>query len=359
MRPISRLLITAARRFGRFAVLLLVLPAVALFCFWLWLIDYNPILFVVVGLVALPTAMLAVALLIGTLFAGLRRSTAKGVTRQEAPGLWLLWDRIAGPQRSTRTVLILSDDLNASVAEERTIFGLLGRRVFLTVGLPLLAVTDEEAIGAILAHEDAHVRNKDTNGGLNLVEFEKSFDAVFDYAPPGSSISGSLLYAALGGMSEAFEHENIRLSRQAEIAADRHASASSHAAEAARALLLVAAAGVLFKQQVYEPLDKELKGAMRAPRPPLDRLLEKADILSSADRLQEYAQAGWQLPDDEKSSHPSWSDRLAALGFASLPELRPITRSAISTLVTKSTVSEHIARFNTEWTSRVEDFLER
>lgn len=355
----SRMIISAGRRFGRFAVLFFVVPAAIIFCVWMSLLDSHPVWFIAGGFVAMPIATTAAAFLFGTLFAGFRRSKIKGVSKAEAPGLWAHWEKIAGARRAARTIIALDHNLNASVREERTLLGLLGRRLFLTVGIPLLAVTDEKGLAAILAHEDAHVRNKDTNGGLNLAEFENSFGFVFEYAPPGVTISGSLLHAAIGWLSESFEREDIRLSREAEIRADRHAAASGNAKQAARALLLIAAADVLFKEKVYDPLHRELMGALRPPRPPLERLMETAGQLSEHAYLNACAQKAWERPDDEKSTHPSWAQRLTALGYAEAPDIEPITVSALSTLFSSNTAERYIAEFNKAWTEQMEDYLQR
>jgi Zn-dependent protease with chaperone function len=355
----SRLIISAGRRFGRFAVLFFVVPALIIFCVWMSLLDSHPIWFIASGFVAMPIATTALAFLFGTLFAGFRRSKVKGISQAEAPGLWALWRSVAGPRRAARTVVVLEDELNASVHEERTLFGLLGNRLFLTVGIPMLAVTDETAFAAILAHEDAHVRNKDTNGSLNLAEFENGFGFVFEYAPPGETITGSLLHSAIGWLSQSLERENIRLSRDAEIKADRHAASSGDAAQAARALLLIGAADMHFQEKVYEPLDHELRGALRAPRPPLDRLLSTAGALREPACLNAFARKAWESPQREKSTHPSWAQRLAALGYAQPPDLDPIAATALSTLVTSSAAERHIAEFNAKWTARMEDYLQR
>ncbi|WP_192365484.1 M48 family metallopeptidase [Mesorhizobium mediterraneum] len=135
----------------------------------------------------------------------------EGITRDSAPKLWAVWESVAGKHRASRTTIVLSSDLNASIGEVRPFLGLLGRRAILTVGIPLLAVTDEKAFSAILAHENAHLKNRDTNGGLNLAELDKSFDLIFEYAPPGKTVSGSLFYWILAPLSYSLEREGIRL----------------------------------------------------------------------------------------------------------------------------------------------------
>lgn len=222
----SRLILLAGEHFGRFAILFFALPLFFPLGVWLYFLDIHPIVLVVGGAVAIPTAMLAFVLLIGMVFAGFRRSKVEGISREQAPRLWQVWEDIAGTRRATRTTIVLAPHLNASIGEERPFLGLFGRWSTLTLGIPLLAVTDEPALAAILAHEDAHLRNRDTNGSLNLAELEKCFELIFDYAPPGKTVSGTLFYLMLSPLSKTLEREEIRLSRRAEIEADRHAGPS-------------------------------------------------------------------------------------------------------------------------------------
>lgn len=355
----SRLVLSMGTSFGRFAILLFALPLFCPVLLWLLLLDRNPLAVIAGGVIAIPAAMLAFVLLIGALFAGFRSSQVQGISQHSAPKLWAVWEGVAGKHRAGRTTIVLSDNLNASIGEERPFLGLLGRRVILTVGIPLLAVTDDKAFAAILAHEDAHLRNRDTNGGLNLAELDKSFDLIFDYAPPGRTVSGSLFYWLLSPLSSAMEREGIRLSRRAEIDADRHAATSGDAYQAARALLLIGAADAFFEHRVYDPLKRELLGTMVPPPPPLDRVLRAAKELSSHSILQEYAQRAWDAPDNESADHPPWSERLAALGYSSVPAMEPVLVSALSSLLSNEVVTERVHHFDGEWTSKVADHLDR
>lgn len=349
----------AGRLLGRFAILLLAAVLLCPLLIWLVFLDWHPVFLVVGAIVAIPAAMLAVVLTIGTVFAGLRPSKLQGMNREAAPELWALWEAVVGKDRARRTTIVLDDTLNAGIAEERVLFGLLGRRVFLFVGIPLLAVTDERALAAIFAHEDAHVRNRDTNGSLNLVELEKSFDLIFDYAHPGESLSGGLLYVALGPLSRSFHKEEVRLSRLAELEADRHAAAKGSAQEATRALILVEAAASLFDETVYEPLQRELLGAMTAPRPPLDRLLAAAESLKESSILHAHTRKAWNRPDDPEADHPALAARLAALGYDAVPEVEPVSTSAFLALLGGDIASERVSYFNDQWVSSVENYLER
>ncbi|TGP38758.1 hypothetical protein EN826_003820 [Mesorhizobium sp. M1D.F.Ca.ET.183.01.1.1] len=355
----SRLVLLAGERFGRFAVLLFALPLFVPLGVWLHLLDKHPLVVIAGGAVAVPAATLALVLLIGMIFAGFRRSKVEGISREAAPRLWQIWEDLAGTRRAARTTIVLTSDLNASIGEERPFLGLFGRWSILAVGIPLLAVTDNAALAAILAHEDAHLRNRDTNGSLNLAELEKCFELIFDYAPPGRTVSGTLFYLMLSPLSKTLGREEIRLSRHAEIEADRHAARTGDSYNTARALLLVGAAGTLFKDRVDDPLRRELLGSMTPPEPPLARMLKAASVLSDRAALKEHIQKAWDAPDDEKSDHPPWPERLAALGYSSPPTIEPVEHTALSTLLLSETVAERARHFDDEWTSRVADHLDR
>ncbi|TIQ35483.1 MAG: hypothetical protein E5X48_14035 [Mesorhizobium sp.] len=355
----SRLVLIAGERFGRFAVLIFALPLFLPLVVGLYFLDKYPLVVIAAGTVAIPAAMLALVLLIGMTFAGFRRSKVEGISRDAAPRLWQIWEDLAGTRRAVRTTIVLTQDLNASIREERPFLGLFGRWSILAVGIPMLAVTDEPALAAILAHEDAHLRNRDTNGSLNLAELEKCFELIFDYAPPGKTVSGTLFYWMLSPLSKTLEREEIRLSRRAEIEADRHAARAGDAYDIVRALLLAGAASILFDERVHAPLRRELLGSMTPPEPPLARMLKAASELFDAATLKEHVQKAWDAPDDQTSDHPPWSERLLALGYGSPPAIAPVKYTALSTLLRSEMVAERVRRFDGEWTSRVADHLDR
>ncbi len=354
----SRLIIGAARRFGRFAVLLFVIPAVGVFALWLQLFDIHKGWFVGTAFIAIPLLAMAVAFLVSTLLAGFQRSKVKKLTKVEAPGLWELWNSIAGSRRAARTSIVLDDVLNASVREERSLVPFFGRRIILTIGIPLLAVTDQNAVAAILAHENAHVINQDTNGNLKLAEFENTFEYIFAYADPQTTISGGLLYAALGWLSEPFRKEIARLSRESELEADHQSAKHGNSMQAGRALLLVAAASNFLNEVIYEPLKHQLMGAAVPPRPPLDRIFEVIEQLADPAVLADYVGRAWQEPADPNGSHPSYAERLSALGYEKLPTVAPISEQALSTLLTKETAKQYIVDLDMAWTNRVANALQ-
>ncbi|MDQ1187274.1 M48 family metalloprotease [Agrobacterium larrymoorei] len=327
----ATIILAAGRRFGRFTLLFLIalLSLIMSLCFFL--LDQHVIwLFVLIGF-ALWTVDITVALLKGIFFANLSSKKVNGISRAEAPGLWSMWEAVAGAAVARKTTITLSDALNASIRMHRALLG-FRQHYQLSVGIPLLAVTDKEAMFAILMHENGHVLNEDVNGKLRLAELEESLNIVFDFAPPDKSITGHLLYALWKRLSPSFAREKMRLSRDAEIKADLEAAKGGHGEEAARALLLVDASAIFLQQTFYESLRKEGAGTVPPVISPTKSLLNAVSMLNMSELLNSYARHAWSIEVDELSSHPSCAQRLSALGYAELFPIEPVARSALALL---------------------------
>jgi hypothetical protein len=83
---VARIILAAGRRFGRFAVFLLVPPAGIIIALWLSLLDDHPGWFLSLAFIILPFVTITASFLVGTLVAGIQRSKISGLKRSEAPG---------------------------------------------------------------------------------------------------------------------------------------------------------------------------------------------------------------------------------------------------------------------------------
>ena len=358
----ARLLLFLGKKIGRFAILAIALPSFGLTLLWVAafdIADRQPLIVLFFAPIAIGATMFGLVLVVGMIFAGIRWEEADTLSREDVAELWSIWRELTGDRVASRTTLCIDADLNAGVGLSGTFASLFSRRYVLTIGLPLLATMDHEAIKAVLAHEYAHLRNRDVNGKLGLFEMEKCFEAVFDYAPPRQSVFGSVLYLLLTPITDALAKEEQRLSWSAEFASDRHAAEVGHAAGVARALILLNAAVELYERKVEEPLAKELLGAMSPPRPPLARFLDLASELTRRRELAEYARLALEKPIDSTSDHPPFGERLAALGYSSMPEVEPITLSGLSMITDQKKLADLIREFDDAWTTMVADALER
>ncbi|MCC5580560.1 M48 family metalloprotease [Microtetraspora sp. AC03309] len=111
--------------------------------------------------IALGIAVLAFAYLVRPRLGRVRKD-ALTLTRQEAPTLYDLLDRVAGEIGAPPVDIVVVDgDLNACFATVG-----LRRRHMLTIGLPLWLILDRAERVALLGHELAHSTNGDSRHGL-------------------------------------------------------------------------------------------------------------------------------------------------------------------------------------------------
>lgn len=345
----KRLALKIILRLGRYAVL----PAVALACvilaLWLMAMDRYTITALVTAPVVFSMFLGALALAIGLLLLPARKHRDFEANEEIAPGLWAMWKELdRGFVRSRRTLLINSD-FNASIGEVRRYSGLFGQHVTMTIGLPMLMILDERAIRAIVAHEVAHAQLRHTSGSINLADFIAASENVFLYADPDWTITGRIVRALLHSMLEWLEKEYRALSRENELGADLGAAEHVGRAETARALVLVEACGTRLIDLVFAPLEKEMLGAINAPRPPFERIFALLAEIRAQAPLIAAAAAGLTREHDPDATHPPFAKRLANLGYVDVPDIGDVGTSAIDQLLSRDAAKDIPARFDAEW----------
>jgi Zn-dependent protease with chaperone function len=271
-----------------------------------------------------------------------------------APGLWAIWNEFDRTTRRSNRVLLIDAELNASMSEHRRYFGLMRRQLTMTVGLPLLIVLDEHAVRAVLAHEVAHARLQHTSGAANLHEFIVAVRNLFDYFDPDRTITGRIAYTILHSLLTWILMEYRSLSRKNELDADLESAERVGAQDAARALVLFYAYGARMKDLVIAPLEKALVGAIRAPTPPLQRLINQLDAVRALERIEE---ADLMAEEETDSEHPPLRARLANLGWADIPKVEAAKGSAAEALLSTSTMKDLLERFDGDWQSRVNQIV--
>jgi len=100
------------------------------------------------------------------------------LTRADAPALWRLVDELAAAA-ATRPPdeIILIPQVNAAVSERTVLMGLISRRRYLYIGLPLLMTLTVAQVRAVLGHEFGHYSGRHTRlsaisyrGGLVIAQ---------------------------------------------------------------------------------------------------------------------------------------------------------------------------------------------
>jgi hypothetical protein len=331
---------------GRYAVLPAVVVALAALLVWLIALDHYPWLALATSPIVLPAATGAIVLALGLLLLPGRRNADPAVEEAAAPGLWAMWNELDPTSAGSRRALVIDADMNASIGEQRQFMGLFSRQLTMTIGLPLLIVLDERAVRAVIAH--AALRH--TSGAANLNEFLAAAGNIFEYADPETTITGRIADVLLNALLEWLHKEYLILSRQNELAADRQAAECVGFHDAVRALVLVAGMTARIGELVFTPLEKELLGAIRAPVPPLQRIISQLDTIRTPDEIKAAALARMASEkDDVNSTHPSLRQRLANLGFAEIPEFDAAQTSALDALLSSHAIKELVARLDNQW----------
>ncbi len=203
------------------------------------------------GTILTGTALVAVAIVRG-MVAFLRAGrlgpvpAAVAVTPQEQPELWeqvRAAAEVAGERPPDELYLVA--DVNAGVAEQSRLLGLLPGRRRMLLGLPLLAGMTVPRLRAVLAHEFGHYGNLDTRlGGLTL-RGRKAVLHTVEVFRGGSTRLHYAVGALYVGYARMFLRTSQSVARQQELAADqvaaRHAGRDATVA-ALRALPVIEAA---------------------------------------------------------------------------------------------------------------------
>ena len=344
---------------GRYAVLPAVAVALVVFSAWLIALDHYQRLALVISPVVLPFTTGAVFLAFGLLLLPERRKPVPGVEEAAAPGLWAIWNDLDRKSAGVRRTLVIDSDVNASIGERRQVMGLFGRRLTMTVGLPLLIVLDERAVRAVVAHEVGHAELQHTSGGVNLYEFILAALNIFEYADAETTITGRISATLLNALLEWLQKEYLILSRRNELEADRQAAKCVGRYEAARALVLVESMSARMNEVVFTPLQKELLGAIRAPAPPLQRIMSQLGTIRMPGPIEAAALACFSSEkEDANATHPPLRQRLTNIGFTEVPKVDAPQTSAADALLSGQAFKDLVTRLDGQWTRRAAESVD-
>ena len=343
---------------GRYSVLLIIPPVLVVVWAWFQLLDSHSVLGLVLVLPVLVIASSSLVLVLGILIAGVPPLTGVTVTREEAPALWDYWDNVSPAGSNTRRRIIIDDTINAAMAEQSRFAGLFGRDQTLFVGLGLLVSLDRPAVEAILEHEFAHAELKHSRGLTRLHEFfqtYRTFEEFVDYQLPWVSI---MLAVVFHGLDQWLQPEMLERSWKCEFEADKQSANRVGVEAQATALILILASSALADVKIYEPIEKELRGALKAPEPPLDRLIRMRNEMITPASLRTGMNRVIATEVDPKSTHPPLADRLEHIGAGLDIALRPIGDAAYETMLSQEVRTQLLDGFNRQWVAAINEQLD-
>jgi Zn-dependent protease with chaperone function len=253
------------------------------------------------------------------------RITGRLLKRVEAPLLFSMLDELRDQLTvGGRFEVRLTNEFNAGATATRGLFGLLGTRHVLTLGLPLLAVLTTQQVRAIIAHEFGHLSRRHGRLGhwlyrtrIGWIRYEQSCQ----HDP-------SILDRAIGWYSRAFVPYFSTLafvhSRQCEYEADADAVSVVGLNEYADALATVVSFDALWHDAVPHSLRIQRDTSPTPPKDYLAQITLAARHVSAIEKTKWLDEALQQISSAE-DTHPCLSARLSALNAkAQLSELSDI-----------------------------------
>jgi len=254
------------------------------------------------------------------------RVRGRVVAPEEAPILFESIDHLrANLDVPGRMEVVLDESLNASAGEGRGLFGLLGTRRVLTLGMPLLVCMSKDELLAVIAHELGHFSNRHGRLGNWLYRAHMGW-AQYAATVPAEQSAFERAVAWYGErFAPYFQTLSLVHSRQCEYEADRDAASIAGAENLGRALSRIAVLADYWQADLGRALARWRQTLSHAPEDYYRRLAQEIETEfgeRGARRLERAMaeRSGWH------DTHPCLADRLAAIGEA--PRTGPIVDCA-------------------------------
>jgi Zn-dependent protease with chaperone function len=266
---------------------------------------------------ALPIALLLYAI-VRALWVRIPPPHGLPLTRSEARKLYEVIDALTAGLAAPRFHhVLLTDDFNASVVQVPRL-GVFGwQQNYLLLGLPLMQALTPDQFRAVLAHELGHLSGNHSRFRGWIYRVRQTWGTMLARLEAQGSASGQLLFARfLRWYAPFFNAYSFVLARSNEYEADR-CSAEVAGSENAAAALVRLQVGHRFLAESYWP--SVYRAVAHTAEPPTQVYRELAAALREelpARDIGVWTDEALQRPTDYADTHPSLSDRLAALGVS-------------------------------------------
>ncbi len=240
------------------------------------------------------------------------RVAGREIFREEAPVLFANIDEISASLNvSGKTRIMVDERFNASAAESRGLFGIIGTTRVLTLGLPLLATLSRPQILSVIAHEFGHFSRRHGRLGhwiyrarIGWLDYTET-DHTSDRLDKAIQWVGNIFVPYFAALS--FAH-----SRQCEYEADADAASVVGLTQFSDALARVTIQSVFWDQELAKQATAWQQETQAAPDDYYDRASRCALDWESSNRPKLLLQALAE-PMGYIDTHPSLSKRLQAL----------------------------------------------
>lgn len=325
------------------------------------------LLFLIAGVVAVVVAVLSASLvffqlafvlaaviwtLVKALFVKVDSPRGTEVLARRAPELFSLIERLRVQLGAPRFHhVLITPSFNASVVQEPR-FGLFGpSRNYLLLGLPLLKALDVDQLSAVVAHEFGHLAKGHGRMARWVYRQRLRWASLLAAIERESSWGEWLFKPFMKWFVPYFNAYSFPLARANEFQADAIAGRLTSPAVMAQALTLTAVTGAYLDQRFWPGVHKR---ADIEPQPgflPFGQLQEIMSVDLDAESTARWIDDALAQKTDCSDTHPSLTDRLAALGESVQLVISPIENRADRLLMPALETLTDI--FDAEWKEAV------
>jgi len=238
------------------------------------------------------------------------------ILHDEAPRLFDLLDELRAALATPRFDHVLAvTDFNAAVSEipQLGVFGF--PRHYLLVGVPLLVALTPTQFRAVIAHELAHRSGRHSRLGGWIYRVRQTWvQLLAAFEQRGRSMMG-LLDRFVRWYAPRFEAYSFVLAREQEYEADRLAARLTSPRDLGEALVAIEVGARYHERDLVPALDRRV---LLEPEPPEGMLRGFAEALRagpSQPGAVRFLADALRRRTDNLDTHPSLTDRLAALGL--------------------------------------------
>lgn len=218
--------------------------------------------------------------------------------------------------------VVIDGELNAAAVTCPRVFGLLGERRYLVLGLPLLRLLDRDELLAVIAHEFGHFRSGNGRFMAWIYRLRLRWWRMAEAVAVSGLLSPLLLSRFFAWYAPHFDAVSFVLAREEEFEADAVARRLVGHGPLATGLVRLEHASAWLDKRLLRPMSDRMRAQ---PKPPLSISAEQARWLRELPPLDvDRVMAASEREHDVDDTHPALSRRLAA-GEGVPSSLRPGT----------------------------------
>lgn len=267
---------------------------------------------------------------------------------EEAPELFALIEDLRRQLKSVPVHRVLvTEELNASVAQTPRL-GLFGwHRNTLLLGLPLMKALSREQFAAVLAHEFGHLAGGHGRLGNWIYRLRAGWSRLAEVLRERAPTGGFLFKPFFAWFVPYFSATSFPLARTNEYDADATAARLTSPAAAAAALTGLSVVGTFLEARFWPGLHRQADDLPHPAFTPFAAMGEamRGDIDPAS--LHDWLEQALARPTSLDNTHPSLSDRLRALGEA--PRLELPDRSQAADTLLGPALPAVTAEFDERW----------